>query len=155
MSYDETEAIKNKIISLTKAGSYTITAICTQVGIARATYYNWLESDEFFARDIRRANQVYHHEMLDLADRGLRKLVKGYRYTETTYEFTKLDGQKEKAVPVKRVNKSVGPNASLIQFVLRNLDPDTYPDTQRREVTGADGAPLLPENLPWFDGPAE
>ena len=149
------QEITQKIVKLTQQGIHSVTAICGAVGIDRSTYYRWEHEHEDFKEVVLLAKEHYRSQRLKKANQGLDKLLTGYRYQEKTYEFSYIkdaDGNETQDFRLsKQVNKFIMPNASTVQFVLRNMDSETYPDTYRQELTGKDGKDLIPENLPWFD----
>lgn len=154
-THQRRQQIYRKILTLTKSGTHSVTAICGAVGIDRSTYYRWEQDDPQFAEQVLLAREYYRSQRLKKANQGLDKLLTGYQYEEKTYEFTHIkdaDGNEVQDFRLtKQTTKFVQPNASTVQFVLRNMDHQTYPDTSRQEVTGKDGKDLIPENLPWFD----
>ena len=148
-------AITKKIVTRLRQGAYTVTAICEAVGIDRSTYYRWEKDHEDFRLAITLAKDYYRSQKLKKANKGLDKLLTGYTFSERTYEFSYIrdsEGNETQDFRLsKQVDKAVAPNVNAIMFALRNLDPESYPETSRQELTGKDGKDLIPENLPWFD----
>lgn len=142
-----------RICELIEKDSFTIPEICKCVGIAESTFHEWQSTKAEFSEAIKKARNRFADIMAVEAARSLRKLVCGYDYTETTTESTgtgDLDEKGEKILKVKKHiirTKHIEPNTAAIIFTLTNLDPEHWKNRTTSEMTGKNGAPLIPTEL--------
>jgi transposase-like protein len=131
-----------KICQLIESDSYTISEICEHVGINEATFYRWKEKKSDFCEAIKKAGNRFNEAMIVDAKRSLRKLVKGYTYSE---EKTVTIPGKKKVEPgepqelIKQTTiteKHVPPNTVAIIFTLVNRDPDNWKNRQDTAISG-------------------
>lgn len=145
--------IRDRISELIEKDSFTITEICKIVGIAESTFYEWQASKPELSEAIKKARNRFSDCMAVEATRSLRKLVCGYEFTETTTESTdtgKIDDAGKKILKVKKHvtrTRHVEPNTAAIIFTLTNLDPDHWKNRTAAEMTGKNGAPLIPPEI--------
>lgn len=142
-----------KICELIEKDSFTIPEICKCVGIAESTFHEWQSTKAEFSEAIKKARSRFSDTMAVEAARSLRKLVCGYDHTETTTESTdtgQLDDNGKKILKVKKHvtrTKHVEPNTAAIIFTLTNLDPEHWKNRTTAEMTGKNGAPLIPAEV--------
>ncbi len=145
--------IVDRICELIEKDSFTVPEICKYVGISESTFYEWQASKSEFSEAIKKARNHFSDIMSVEATRSLRKLVCGYDYTETSTESTdtgKIDENGKKILKVKKHitrTKYVEPNTAAIIFTLTNLDPDHWKNRTTAEMTGKNGAPLIPAEV--------
>lgn len=144
------EKMVKKITDLIESDDYTISEICKRVGIHDCTYYEW-QADETkpeFSDAIKKAQENRLEVFRQAARRGLRILLEGKEWEETTTEgrLTKTgDGKEEfKTTKAKKVKKFILPNPVSVIFALKNLDAGNFADIIRHMD--------IPANKPdWLD----
>jgi len=67
--------IKKQLIEEAKS-NHLVSYLCHKSGIARATFYRWVEDDKKFAREIKNAQKLGRHAICDLAESKIMQLVK-------------------------------------------------------------------------------
>lgn len=152
-------------------GQYTLTTMCMQAGFSLTTYYHWKRTNPDFQKKLQIAESMRIPELKEIATRGLIRLCEGGEYEEIHEEYETpeiiiplknpyLDDDdpvnvahreaviknmpRPAPVLVKRKvsHKVIMPNAASVQFALRNLDKDNFPDLQKQELTGNQGGPV-------------
>lgn len=92
----------------------------------RRTHYNWMENDESYARafDVARliAGDVLEDEAVRRAHQGIDKPVTIAGEREIIREYSD----------------------TMLIFLLKGMKPDKYRERWTGEITGKNGAPLLP-----------
>lgn len=134
--------IKKLIIDLFSEDTYYINEVCDRVGIARATYYKWLDDDEEFAKQVQEAQTKYLRERVrDAAKRSLIRKIEGYATDETTIVHVPSKKEKDKdgkpksiVKEKKTVHKNVPPDTAAIIFALTNVDPEGWKNRQDTKV---------------------
>jgi hypothetical protein len=111
-------------------GCANITRACQIADICRDTFYRWLKEDPEF----RAAYEDSREEAIQvLEDEAVRRAYEGVER------------------PVYQGGKKVGVvqeySDTLLIFLLKGARPQKYRDNMRQEVTGADGAPLVPRKV--------
>ena len=102
--------------------------IAANLGVERSTIYTWCNDDEQFAQALEDSRERF----VDLAESNLRKLVAGVPAIEKDE-----NGEKRFAGWIER------PSEAAISFTLKTRGKKRgY--VERQEVTGADGAELIP-----------
>lgn len=105
-----------------------LSEIASRFGVDRGTVYSWCKENESFAQALEDARETF----LDLAESRLHKLVSGIPKVEVDKE-----GRKKIAGWIER------PSETAIIFTLKTRGKKRgY--VERQEVTGADGADLIP-----------
>ena len=128
------EKMVKRITDLIESDDYTVSEICKRVGIGESTYYEWQadENKTEFAEAIKKAQEKRLEVFRMAARRGLRMLLEGKEWEETTTEGMlkkEADGKESfKTTKAKRVKKFIMPNAVSVIFALKNLDPDNFAD---------------------------
>ncbi len=147
--------MRDRICNLMRSDSYSICEICKAVGIARDTYYKWLD----LYPDFKKATEQAVEDRLDTlkteANRSLLKKITGYDVTEekATYIKQKEGKDKEgnevvnKGILKEKVvtKKHIAPDTGAIIFTLCNTDPGKWKNRQVNEFTGVDGKDLIPQ----------
>jgi len=129
---------------------YTIKSCCENAGVPYTTFTGWMrefkkfnskipEEWEFFVplealyAHARETNEVnYESELILSSKSSLKKRIEGFEYEELVTEVkqkTDADGQTI-MIPVglKKTKKFIPPSETLIQFVLKNLQPEKWGD---------------------------
>lgn len=130
---NNTSLLKERIIEMVEADSYTLVEICTAVGINASTYYVWLKEDEEFSSDVKKASQIARMNFCTIAKNSLRRLIEGYEATDVTVS-EKLNRQGEKITVTSKVTKIYKPDTAAVIFTLTNVDPDNWKN--RQNVSG-------------------
>jgi len=119
----------DKIITQVRKTNPTKTALCKYAGITMQTLITWLKTDQNFKEQYDAAVDDYLNEINIEAKTSLRKLVTGYSYTETKTVLVGGGGEdgSEEMIKEKHVyTKHVGPSATMVAYVLSNLDPKNF-----------------------------
>lgn len=129
---------------------YTIKSCCENAGVPYTTFKGWMREFKKFGEEIphewkffvplealyarvREINEVhYESELLHSSKSSLKKRIEGFEYEELVTEVkqkTDADGQTI-MIPVglKKTKKFIPPSETLIQFVLKNLEPEKWGD---------------------------
>lgn len=125
--------IKERIIEMVEADSYTLVEICNAVGISNFTYYEWLKEDTVFSNDVKKASQRARMNFCTIAKNSLRRLIEGYEATDITVS-EKLDRQGNKITVTSKTTKIYKPDTAAVIFTLTNVDPDNWKN--RQNVSG-------------------
>jgi len=128
-----TSLLKERIIEMVEADSYTLVEICAAVGINASTYYVWLKEDEQFSSDVKKASQIARMNFCTIAKNSLRRLIEGYEATDITVS-EKLDRQGNKITVTSKTTKIYKPDTAAVIFTLTNVDPDNWKN--RQNVSG-------------------
>lgn len=152
-------------------GQYTLQHMCQQSGFSVTAYYHWKRCNKDFQNKLAIAEKMRIPEIKEIATRGLMRLCEGGEYEEIHEEYELptvviplknpyLDDDdpinvayREEAMknfeppkPVlvrRRVSKKViMPNAASVQFALRNVDRENFPDLQKQQIEGNNGGPI-------------
>lgn len=67
--------IKKQLIEEAKS-NHLVSYLCHKSGIARATFYRWVEDDKKFAKEIKNAQKLGRYAICDLAESKIMQLVK-------------------------------------------------------------------------------
>lgn len=110
-------------------GGATLKEFCAHFGIARRTYYRWLENDTF-ANALTRAREKFRDNIENRAARSLMKQVEGYRHTTTRTNTVYADNGHGQPMIVKQNKFSyeteVSPNTQATIFLLTKLNPSKW-----------------------------
>jgi hypothetical protein len=134
--------IVNKICSLIREDSYTVSEICDLVGISKDTFYKWKETKSDFSDSLKKAQSDFDEMLVSEAKKSLVKMIKGYTVQEkktVTVDTGKRDEDNKPIVRVKEhsvVDKHYQPNPTLVIFTLTNKDPDNWKNKQDSNITG-------------------
>jgi DNA-binding XRE family transcriptional regulator len=114
--------------------------IYNTLGIARQTYYNWMEKYPEFAEAVRKGKRVVDAEI----ENKLLDNARGHVFWEETQELAKVKNPEtgrieEKLITTKKVLKYVKPDTTAQIFWLKNRKPDVWRDKQHVEHEGQIG----------------
>lgn len=114
-------------------GGATLTDFCKAMGIDDQTYYRWLGKVEF-AEEIKKAKEAFRDSLEKDIVKSLANAAKGYEYTQTTTEYTDVNGKPSIKKQVKK-NIRVEPNVGAAIFLLTNIAPDRWKNKQDSNVS--------------------
>lgn len=128
MAYPKTKPSIEQFEQIANACGGVLSDIAANFKVARNTVYAWCEADPEFKQALDDSRERF----IDLAESNLRKLVAGVPAIETNEK-----GEKQFAGWIER------PSETAIIFTLKTRGKKRgY--VERQEVTGADGADLIP-----------
>lgn len=159
MKYDE--EIVQKICEIVAEDEYYISEICLQVGIGESTFYEWKAEKPEFVKALKEADNKRLEAFRTAARKGLRTLLEGKEYEETTVEYKQVkNGKDSKGNPTytpikmleKKVKKFIMPNAAAVIFANTNLDADNFKNTMHSnnrnvDKNGEDVKPVFITNV--------
>ena len=128
MAYPSTKPSIEQFTHVANACGGILSDIAANFGVTRQTVYNWCEEDTEFKRALEDSRERF----VDLAESNLRKLVAGVpAFEKDETGETRCAGWRER------------PSETAIIFTLKTRGKKRgY--IERQEVTGADGAELIP-----------
>ncbi|QCR24503.1 hypothetical protein [Pontibacter sp. SGAir0037] len=120
-------------------GLDSIAACCQKAGVPYQTFWRWRkevrEIRALYKIGKRKSGKAKSRQVLEAAETGLLKLVKGFKYTrkEAYYAHSLLpDGTVAKHLKTsKETTVQVPPSLGAVLFTLTNLDPKRWRDTRR------------------------
>lgn len=121
-------------------GGATLTEFCKAIGIDDMSYYNWMKRSEF-SEAIKKAKEAFRDGLEKDIVKSLANAAKGYEYTQTTTEYTDVNGKPSIKKQVKK-NIRVEPNVGAAIFLLTNLAPERWKNRQQQEVKVSDAKPM-------------
>lgn len=135
MKQEEIKAKQAEILNYLSNG-YSQTEAFTKAGIAKSTYYGWMENSDFLDA-VHNAQETARINKADVraVERSLLDIAKGFEYEEVKTEYESREvvdektGKKEFKPVIKkqvRTKKFVTPNVEAIKFLLTNRDPDNW-----------------------------
>ena len=128
MAYPSAQPSIKQFTHVANACGGILSDIAANFGVARQSVYNWCEEDSRFKQALEDSRERF----VDLAESNLRKLVAGVPAIEKDE-----NGEKRFAGWIER------PSETAIIFTLKTRGKKRgY--VERQEVTGADGADLIP-----------
>lgn len=137
------------ICDLISKDSYTIAEICSLSKINIDTYYDWLKNKPEFSEAINKAKEAYDQLLVREAKKSMMKKIQGYTVDEAKTVFEPKDKANPEAKPrIKEqtiIKKHYQPDSVLIMFALTNKASEEFKNKHSTEVTGKDGAPLVPK----------
>lgn len=116
--------IAKEIIDFIELDMYTITEICNILNISRKTFYNWLESDAKFRKEVEDAKERAEEKLLMEARRALRSKLERYKVEETVITYVPDENEptgfriKKKVVKIK----DIPPSSKDIERVIERAD---------------------------------
>lgn len=113
-------------------GGATLTDFCKAFNIDDMTYYRWLNKAEF-ADAIKKARLDFRDSLERDIVKSLAKAAKGYDYTQTSTEYTDVNGQPRIKKQVKK-NIHVEPSVGAAIFLLTNISPKKWKNRQDSNV---------------------
>ena len=114
-------------------GGATLTDFCMSMKIDNMTYYRWMRNVEF-SESIKKAKEAFRENLEKDIVKSLANAAKGYEYTQTTTEYTDVNGKPSIKKQVKK-NIRVEPNVGAAIFLLTNIAPDRWKNKQDSNVS--------------------
>jgi len=99
------------LVALEKSLGVVATA-CKAAGIARSSYYRWMQEDAAFKAAVEELTEV----SLDFGESQLHKLMNGYHLPDVKVFFNKEDPDNPIVLPIQ---KHFGPDAAAVIFFLK------------------------------------
>lgn len=121
-------------------GGATLRDFCRAIGIDDMSYYNWMKRSEF-SEAIKKAKEVFRESLEKDIVKSLANAAKGYEYTQTTTEYTDVNGKPRVKKQVKK-NIRVEPNVGAAIFLLTNIAPERWKNRQNQEVNISNEKPI-------------
>lgn len=113
---------------------------CFAAGISVPTFHLWLSQKIEFLEAIKKAKAQYQEwfdkNLLESAERGLRRLIEGEEYIETTTEYENDGTGQPRIKKQKTVTKRIPPNTTALIFALTNRAPDIWKNRISQDVNG-------------------
>lgn len=113
---------------------------CLVAGISDTQFHFWLNQKTEFAESVKKAKAQYQEwydkHILEDAERGLKRLICGEEYTETTTEYEDDGTGQPKIKKQKTVTKRILPNPTSVIFALTNRDPERWKNRLSQDVNG-------------------
>ena len=113
---------------------------CLAAGITTTTFHSWMASKNEFNEGIKKAKAQYQEwfdkNLLESAERGLRRLIEGEEYIETTTEYENDGTGQPRIKKQKTVTKRIPPNTTALIFALTNRAPDIWKNRISQDVNG-------------------
>ena len=109
-------------------GGATLTDFCKAMSIDNMSYYRWLSKSEF-SEAIKKAKEAFRDSLEKDIVKSLANAAKGYEYTQTTTEYTDVNGKPSIKKQVKK-NIRIEPNVAASIFLLTNLAPERWKNRQ-------------------------
>jgi len=106
----------------------TVRDFCTQMGISKTTYYNWMEN-VYFVDAIKKGNEMFEDKVRSEVVQSLIKAATGYDYIEVRTK-EKEDGTTETTT----ITKHVEANITACIFLLTNVAPEHW--KHKQEIKG-------------------
>lgn len=124
-------------------GGATLRDFCRAMGIDDMSYYNWMKRSEF-SEAIKKAKEAFRESLEKDIVQSLANAAKGYEYTQTTTEYTDVNGKPRVKKQVKK-NIRVEPNVGAAIFLLTNIAPERWKNRQNQEVNISNEKPITVE----------
>lgn len=109
-------------------GGATLRDFCKAMSIDNMSYYNWMKRSEF-SEAIKKAKEEFRGTIEKDIVQSLANSAKGYEYTQTTTEYTDVNGKPSIKKQVKK-NIRVEPNVGAAIFLLTNIAPQRWKNRQ-------------------------
>lgn len=123
------------ILSLVES-DMSVVDICSRVGIARKTFYEWMSSKSEFAQAVDDARERAYDELIMLARQALREKIVGYTVEEITYTYEPSSYDESEMVLKKKVVKQKRKDVSIAS--LNNIIRNSGVKKDRKVVPEAD-----------------
>lgn len=137
------------IFELLRSDSYTVAEVCKMAKIGRSTFYSMRSKYPEFAESIRQAEEDRKELFIKEAKKSLLKKIQGYTVDEikvVTVPSNEKDSNGRPKPKVKEqttIKKHIQPDTAAVIFTLCNLDPASWKNRQRTEITGKEERPLF------------
>ena len=113
---------------------------CLTAGISVSQFHFWLNQKTEFSEAVKKAKAQYQEwydkNLLESAERGLRRLIEGEEYIETTTEYENDGTGQPRIKKQKTVTKRIPPNITALIFALTNRAPDIWKNRISQDVNG-------------------
>ncbi len=113
---------------------------CRKVNITDRSLRNWMSDDSEFSATILCAEKEYqdwyHRDIMKSAKRSLKQLVEGYDSEETTIEYEPDKDGNPKIKKQITKTRHIGPDASTVQYILNNRDPENWKNSSHQSIEG-------------------
>lgn len=123
-------------------GGAKLSEFCRAMDIDNKTYYGWMRNSDF-SDAIKKAKDEFRKTLQSDIEVSLAKVAKGYSWDQYITEYENGPDNKPKIKKQTRRTMYEAPNVGAAIFLLTNLDPDKWKNSQRLEHTGSDGEPLF------------
>lgn len=117
---------------LMEYGGAKLKEFCTHFHIDNKTYYGWMKKSKF-SEAIKKAKEDFKDSIEHDIVVSLAKSAKGYEYEEVKTEYQNVDGKPQVRKQTK-TKKHVEPNVGAGIFILSNIAPERWQNTQRQDV---------------------
>ncbi len=111
-------------------------------GIAKSTFYRWIDENSDFKDAVKRAKAVFEEweqrGILADAKKSLKTLICGMEYDEVKTEYEQ-DPMNPGAPRIKKqttTTKRILPNVTAVIFALCNRDPEHWQNRVQQDITG-------------------
>lgn len=121
-------------------GGATLTDFCKAMSIDNKTYYAWIGKPEF-SEAIKKAKEAFRDSLEKDIVMSLANAARGYEYTQTTTEYTDVNGKPCIKKQVKK-NIRIEPNVAAAIFLLTNIAPERWKNRQSQNLTIEDVTPI-------------
>jgi len=133
--------IVKHICELVSRDEYTVSEICSIVGIGESTWFDWMKLKPEFSESVQKAKDKLVEKRLAECKKSLYKMITGYEVKESVTEYVNVNG-KPTPKSIRETTKHVLPSLGAIIHYQTNMDPEHWANKQRTEITGKDGAPI-------------
>lgn len=131
-----TKKLRNKLVESYAEGKYSILEVCKMHGISKQTWYDWKERHVDFLDLLKKAEEEREENHYEAAITNYWKLLNGYEYEEVT-QIGRINNEGEIVSKyVKKTEKHVQPNPTLVMFTLKTKRPDLWPERHQVEHSG-------------------
>ena len=113
---------------------------CRKVNIDDRTLRRWMSDEPSLSGVIVCAEKEYEdwyqRDILASAKRSLKQLVEGYDIEETITEY--VPGKNGEPAIKRQTTKTkhIGPDASTVQYILNNRDPENWKNSSHQSIEG-------------------
>ncbi len=116
---DKTDTIKKKVLESLEKSLGVVTTAVKQVGIARSTFYKWLEDPDF-----KNSVDDIQNIALDFAESQLHKQIKDGN-TSATIFYLKTKGKRRGYIERQEITGAEGlPNNVTVEIIRNNENTD-------------------------------
>lgn len=113
-------------------GGATIASLCSQFGITKETYYEWMKKSYFFD-GIKKANEVFKTNTCNEIVNALKKRALGYE----DFKIVSVGHTVENELVIEKVQKTtvnVPPDVGASIFLLVNMDSEKWANPMKIEA---------------------
>ena len=117
---NKTEQHKKAVIEALEKSLGIVTTACKSVGIGRTQYYNWLKTDEDFAKEVEDIQNI----ALDFAESQLHKQI-GSGNTSATIFYLKTKGSKRGYIEKQDITQTTNLKTNLsFSDIIKSIKSD-------------------------------